>query len=404
MVLSRRDLLRASGAAGAGALAGCSIPFLGGSSSRIQWGVTGGTAARAFHTDAARIPADRPSATWRAPLQGPFGVGLFATGDRAFAGTPAGMHAVSLADGSIAWESPFQVTGGGTDYVLTGEGLHVRQFFPNGDRQTSRYGLSLGDGSRTYERTGSYAGSALWAPTERGLLGLPAAGTVSPFDPESGDWGDPLLEVDGELWGTTADADRLYLPIERDGDWTAEAYGLDGGDREWSRTLPWDGSVSLLVAGDTLVMTDVPNLGSGAGATGHDPATGDVRWEFTWEDSSLVPWRGVAAGGTVYLLARPTGQEGGGTYRLAAVDAASGEVRWRTDTDLQFPFAVSEDRLVGTTVTQRFPAPGLVAIGADGEEAWRLQPGQGVEPGIAVEQGVLAFVATGQGRELVRFG
>lgn len=403
MTVSRRDLLRASAVAGAGAIAGCGILSGGDDSGGIQWGATGGTAARTFHTSAATIPASEPTANWRASLQGRFGAGLFATGDRAFAGTPAGVNAVSLDDGSIVWDAPFQVSGGGKDYVLTDQALHVRQFYPNADRQTSRYGLSLDDGSRSYDRTGSYAGSALWAPTETGLLGLTATATVSRFDPEDGSWGDPLVDVDGELWGTTADADRLYLPIDRDGSWTAEAYALASGEREWSRSLPWDGSVSLLATDETIVMTDVPDVRGAPGATGHDPVTGEVVWEFTWQESNLVPWRGVAAGGTVYLMARPASGDGTGTYRLAAVEASSGDVRWRTDTDLQFPFAVTADRLVGTTVTSRFPAPGLVAIGADGEEDWRLQPGEGVEPGIAVDQGVLAFVATGQGRELVAF-
>lgn len=399
--LARRDLLRASGLATAGALAGCPLPFSGGDAPSVQWAVTGATGARTFHPPAVTVPAARPSVVWQAPIQGRFGQAILATGSRAVAATPSGIWAIDLSDGSTAWTHSYRTAGGGASLALADGTIVVRRFFPNADLAPRRLGLSASDGTAAYARTGSHAGSALWVPTPSGLYGIRSAGTVGAFDAAGGEWGETLVETGGEIWGTVTDGERLFLPVNRDGRWTVEALSVPDGATAWTVSLPWSSSVSMLAAGDRLVFTDVPDVRGSPGARGLDPATGEIHWEFAWEDDALVPWRAVATEETVFLLARPGGQREDASYRLAAVDIASGEVGWRADTDLQFPYAVAEERLVGTTVTSQFPAPGLVAVdAADGSVDWRFEPGEGVGPGVAVSQGVLAFVATGDGPTL----
>ncbi|MFB6311097.1 MAG: PQQ-binding-like beta-propeller repeat protein [Salinirussus sp.] len=396
--LRRRALLQSGAATATAALAGCA-GILGSENPDGRWTVVSADSGRT--SNAGTVPASAPTVRWQSPLASATGRAIYAVDGQAVAVTRAGLHALRIADGTQEWTHRFNVTGGATAVALAADTVALRRWFPGSDRPPRRVGVALGDGAMRYARPDEYAAAPLWVPTTAGLLGLTARGRLRRFDAAAGDWGAVMLDAGGEIWGTVADSERLYVPVDRDGSWTVEAVTLENGESAWSRRLPWAAPVRMVATGDRVVFTDVPDVNGQPGAIGLEPMTGEEVWRFAWDDESLVPWRAVATSEMLVLLARPA--QGQGTYRLAGIDLEDGTVNWRTDTSLQLPYAVDGERVVGTRVTDQLPAPGLVAHDiADGSEVWRSDPATGVGPGIAVGSGLLVILATADGPAIGR--
>ena len=245
------------------------------------------------------------------------------------------------ADGSVRWtrqdeQVPFgrPVVDGDTLYLLhrTGDGTSVLR------------ALDTADGRDRWETTIDGSVQSLPLPTADTLLL-----NVADLGGEEGN--DAILGLD------RASGERLWTqPSGLSSTPGSRRLGTVGGD-----------GFAYVTAGTTSASARVSKL---------DPATGEREWDWTGETPASEP---VYADGSVYV----------GTYAdVTALDADSGEQRWRVetfDTNYALPAVVDGTVYAGSRDTA------VYAIEAtSGDQRWRTQVGGGIDAVAASGKTVFA--------------
>ncbi|MDR5866012.1 outer membrane protein assembly factor BamB family protein [Halomonas koreensis] len=174
----------------------------------------------------------------------------------------------------------------------------------------SHQGVMRFDGGGDAPRWRALAGEQTFEPVRAGgrLLVGTSAGLVAL---EAGS-GEPLWRrfADATVFSPTRDGERAYAAA-RDGE--LRALTVAGGELLWTRRF--EGWIYPPALQDGVLVTG----GQGATLTGLDPGSGAIRWQRAL-GQELV-YRPVAGGDAVYVT----------TFagEVLAIDAASGEVRWR---------------------------------------------------------------------------
>jgi len=133
------------------------------------------------------------------------------------------------------------------------------------------------------------------------------------------------------------------------------AYDADTGERLWKVDLPEQMVLAPTAAGDAVLVPDR------RGVTALDPADGSVRWRHR-HAGNATEGAAAVADGTVFV------QSGGGDGALYALDLATGERRWSVPVPGEGTPVVA-DGVVYASAHRR-----IVAVDADtGEARWRTE-------------------------------
>jgi outer membrane protein assembly factor BamB len=292
-------------------------------------------------------PIGRPVVNWELHAQGAIATHLAIVGDIVYAASDDGaLHALSRATGSELWtfaadgvSSP--LVDGGSLFLKLGSGVIVALNAPTGAEQwrsTAYEGPTVlvanqgsivfgtGDGSIVAldAKTGSerwrtdVADSGVGNPASDGsriFAGIPGADFVA-VDASTGEiaWRQPLA---GDLTGTATVANGIaYIGASGDTD-TTPLRAFDAA----SGTPLWESEESLA---SPAVADGVAYSGSTTGLVAAlDAATGEVRWRIQLDGSVRAP---ALAGGVLYLTADAE-------LRIYAVEPATGRVYWSFDVD-----------------------------------------------------------------------
>ncbi|MEV6284597.1 PQQ-binding-like beta-propeller repeat protein [Kribbella sp. NPDC051770] len=288
--------------------------------------------------------------------------------------------------GRIAWESP--TTSLRSDAVA--------------DAVETRYGIAISRQSGSIELLDPATGDVRWRHTRSDTAALPTLYAVSDgrqlladFDdfgyllldastgrreaawPESTrdhavEHPDPLLtgeqvsrgsdklrgvDPDGnERWtfepgrctsiGATATANTVVTFLGHScGQRPSELTGLDlaSGKQLWNRPANWRG-VTRLVFGDLVVAIEAQQ-GTRGILVALDARTGEVKWRFDLPDAWACDSKLAAAGGQVVLLNCPSASTQHSTVVATVLDARTGTVAWQRTVagDLSLPVSVTDD-------------------------------------------------------------
>jgi len=202
-------------------------------------------------------------------------------------------------------------------------------------------------------------------------------GTITRTVALSADDGTVLWEQSvGGSGPPVADGETIYLP----GDVTS-ALDVASGTKRWTTEYDDVSVRACCLADGTLVV--VGKTGAGGVLTGLDPATSEERWRT--DVRTRISAAPTHHDGTVYVP-----DEGDQVY---AVDAETGEVRWRVTAYDAYPGdrRGSAPAVTGSTVVVP-SGNGGTTVGLDretGDRRWGLETAQVLAPPIPTEEGVV---------------
>jgi outer membrane protein assembly factor BamB len=256
-----------------------------------------------------------------------------------------------------------------------------------------------------------------------------------------------------ERWRYTGTSSAFIRSVGPDSVVVAPQYGsltvldLASGRERWHLTLPGDASASVATISDGRIFAGVsyPAAGSTSPPAVYalDFASGRVQWASVLDEEIELQWAPPVVAGDVVLVAGPprSGAKVPTSY-LYALDAGSGEIRWKGDLDSDGPGFHDQPPVVGGGLVyakntggppgqprplgvfafdlrsgkevwrreSRGPvliagvAHGLLltvlgedAVGLDartGEERWRVPGGRGGPSSRAIRQGDVLYVLT----------
>jgi outer membrane protein assembly factor BamB len=167
--------------------------------------------------------------------------------------------------------------------------------------------------------------------------------------------------------------------------------------REGDSSKELEGFVATIMADQGIVYFGVSEPAGGASFRAVDAGTGRERWRRSGlHDNFFVCPEPVIASGMVYFVAMEAAGGDAGPASVYALDARTGEERWRRQLEL-----TDDDRFrteiifIGGALYMGL-ARALVAIDAKtGDERWRFKTDEHVYPGPTVSNGVLYFGGKG---------
>lgn len=356
---SRRSLLAALGVGGAAALTGCwgRVPVLDRvtptcESRDAPWPVAGRTPARTGHAPGTTPPAaPTPDRLLRHDGRLPPSTPVVGA-ERLFATTPSRLVAVDPADGTVAWEreprgsydpGAAPTLACGTVVASDSEGLAAfdvadgsRRWWRRRDADGRDPGGPAAAAGVVYvpegERTAAHdaaSGERLWTGGAGGAVAVDAdAGRVYTTDGGASAGEVTALSTDGEVVWSTPGPAHLGRPVAA-GDRVhalgeGELLALDAADGSvaWRRDGPRGRGGGLAVADGRVYAA----AGGGTVAVARDAATGDP---VGVADGGETPWRARTGGGAAAPVVAGDAVLVPGANGLSAVDARTGERRWR---------------------------------------------------------------------------
>lgn len=379
---SRRHLLTGLAAVGAAGLAGCAgtnekTNFSPGRDSNTEWPLPGrGPRARNYAPDAV-APRTPPSVRFRTSLGQAVGRPVVADGT-VFVPAEDGLHALRLRDGDERWTATVAPYG-----VSVAD--DVAYVTARDDPAVYAFEVDSGEERWRVETAGDFASAPLPSPNGNAVIVGDTDGRVAALEPRTGETRWSFRAFTG-IYSLAAREDRIYL-----GTTGGETYELhvieteaDGtrGVPLWRRKLP--GTVRALCATPDSVYAGT--FGGGVLRLATGPAAGRTEWHAA--DAPTVTDSLVRAGGLV---------AGAGPGGVVALDAETGDERWRQAADK------------GSPVSPSVAAGDTLYVGVGGSiRAYALAGGVGVGPyrfdverwrrsvparGMAVADGALVVTA-----------
>lgn len=312
---------------------------------------------------------NHPAVAWQFEAEGPFSNSPVVAEGAVFAASGEGrVHVLDLATGAERWSvdlgSPVSASP-----LLVGDLVLI------GDEDGVVHALKAGDGA------------AAWSTQLDGAItGSPAAVGGDLIVATMGTHAYRLAAATGnEVWSTdvggattrsvTVDDETAYLGL---GD-ELVAIGLTDGTERWRSTISSTGNIGTptIAAGVVYASTGIGGEPEDAGIAAIDAASGEVRWRYTSPDGAVL-FTPAVVGGRAFVL--------GHDRQVVAMDAATGKPLWalQFDHDLEALPSIVGDTLY--VVANDGPAVALDA--ATGEQRWSVDI-QGVPFAPAIAGGYL---------------
>ena len=355
------------------------------------------------------VEAGSGQEVWATELGGQVMSSPTVDGDAVYVATNGDLHRLDRATGEVVWEAetsdhPIAISPGSPAVVdgLVLQGTASGELMIDVEDYSFRGSLAAFDAEtgeeawRVWFTEGdetSGAGVGIWSTTsvdpERGLAFI---GTGNTYEPPAAPLSDSIVAVElatGEVaWSTQFTYPDVWS--------TGYGGGVDGDVGAGPNLWEADGR-ALVGAGDKRGVFHAL-----------DRDTGEVVWETEMTEGSLlggVIGTSAVGDGTIYVasnVGNPENNAPTSTAEVLALDAADGEVRWRTEIDgaVYAPVtAVPEVVLVGTTANQ------LLALAADdGAVLWSMEVADQVGSGASVVDGTVywgygfALLGSGSGQ------
>lgn len=309
------------------------------------WGAFQSDAAHTGHASDLAGPGRHPDVNWRTDTWGlrtspvvADGAVFFATGIR-----HKHVHALDAETGEERWRTPVD---GREEHVLVAADGTVYAGLDRLYALDAETGEARWDDPRTVREGIAVAEGRVVAPSE-------ATERIRAFDAASGD----------ELWGhrvpghaTSASAvpavhdGAVYVGVHEE----VFALDLETGERDWQRNVGDRAGAAPTATDDRLYVPTESRLRA------LDPSTGDEVWQLEGRFRGSSP---AVDGETIYVAGRVP-QDGEHVPKVVALDAATGEERWRVEPPGLAPGSpvVTDD---------------LVYVTADGTRLYALDAGSG---------------------------
>lgn len=313
----------------------------------------------------------QPTAAWSTELDDDTSGALAVGSGRVFASTGRYLYALDAIDGEVLWRQ-YVESGQTFEPVVDGNTVYVGT---TGFGEKSRLlAFDATDGTERWAFAAETAG--LRSPTVSGGIvftaGTSSASAVHVVDPTDGS-GEVIEDVGAQVGNAAFDGQRLYLRTV-----TGEITAVGPREVDWS--YPADGDLPPTVVHGTVYGVDDPTGGT-ARLFALDAQEGAEQWSTRVDGDIRIPQ--AVGGGTVF-----TGTD---TGVVSAVDAASGELRWTTDTDARSYYGI-------VTTDESVYLTGLRSVTAlaseDGQPRWSLEvdPLVGTVPAVS---GNCLYLGTG---------
>lgn len=331
---SRRTVLQSLGVAGALGLSGVTLTSAGdGDASTAatgDWSQFHAGAGHAGATDEAGPTDDYLTARWEVDVRSLSNPAV--VDGTVYVTKRGGTHAYDTATGELEWEHHLESATGFIDiYSTSSPAVADGTVFVTSDGGVAALDAATGEqqwlnGNGT-RLSPAVAGGSVYAAAARS---------------GEGTWTDVLFSFAAsngtEQWRFDPDGTITTAPAVADGtvivgtESDIYAVDADSGDVQWQTSSdgPW---ATPAVAGDTVYLQGGGEAGESNVVAALDTATGDVRW--TTEvgtvpdistDVTLDNLSPAVADGTVFVLVGRSDEE---EHSLAALDAATGEEQWR---------------------------------------------------------------------------
>jgi outer membrane protein assembly factor BamB len=319
--MRRRDFLRGVATTAAIGTAGCTFH-----------GLTGGSRSASV------------AWTWSAAAVDDF----VATPERAYVATDSTVVALSVADGSVVWETALAAQS-----VHAADGVVVCYADDGGET----VGLDAATGDRRWTRRGDLFS---WPSHDTAVLD---GDRLRAVDLRSGEVRWTVTSAD-DWQATAADAERVYAVAERDNGPSMHAFDRTAGRERWQTELAPGFLWSAALLDDRLVLgTDRTDPDAGRVA-GFDPATGDRLWGIDLGPTLPAPAPAATVDGHVAVDQFVT--DGRGDTCL--LDAGTGrQAGCRAD---QRFLAADDERVVSNTNPGSSPDSGPTGPGS-GRAGWK---------------------------------